>query len=185
MVPKRKHFLRGNLYLVGFMGVGKSTVGRVLAGRLGVPVVDLDEVIEEKAGADIPSLFSSEGEEGFRYRESQALQELASRAGTIVATGGGIVINPANRDLMRRTGTVVYLRARPQTIWRRLPLDGDRPLLAVANPRAEIERLLGQREPMYQAAADYVVDTDGLSPDEVAQGLLDLLSTAGIIECFK
>jgi shikimate kinase len=169
---------KSNIYLVGPMGAGKSTIGRVLAAELHLPFRDSDRVIEERTGADIPWIFDMEGEEGFRERESAVLSELASDQWAVIATGGGIILRPENRQLMRASGYVVYLTASIEQLVERTSRDKKRPLLQVENPRQKIVELLALRDPLYRESADFVVNTDRRSPKVVAQEISSLI-TAG------
>ena len=163
------------LFLTGYRGTGKSTVARLLAGRLGWRWVDADDVVEERAGRTIRQIFEDEGEAGFRRRESAVLEELCGLAGHVIATGGGAVLSPANRERMRRAGRVVWLTAEPETIRRRLDDDAAtaarRPNLTVGG-LPEIKELLKAREPLYRAAADVAIATDGRTPEDVAAAVL-------------
>ena len=136
----------GNIFLVGMMGAGKTTLGKALATRLRREFVDTDkalvEQIERDAGARIPAVFANEGEAGFRRRETAVLEELCGHDARVVATGGGVVLAEVNRQRMRESGTVVYLRARLENLWERTHLDTTRPLLSTADPRARIAELL-------------------------------------------
>ncbi|RMF77840.1 MAG: shikimate kinase [Nitrospirae bacterium] len=161
-----------NLVLVGFMGAGKTTVGRLLAARLGWPVVDTDELIEARAGKRIAEIFAAEGEAAFRDLESAVAAELAGLRRTVITTGGGIVERPENRAALRAAGEVVYLRARPETLYGRVRGSRHRPLLQVADPEARIRELLARRAPLYEEA-DRIVDTDGLSLEAVVERILD------------
>lgn len=163
------------VFLVGPMGAGKSTIGRLLATELGFNFRDSDRVIEERTGADIPWIFDMEGEEGFRERESAVLQELASEQDTVVATGGGIVLREKNRNLMKSVGFVCYLTASIEQLVERTARDKKRPLLQVENPRQKIIDLLALRDPLYQATADFVINTDRRSPKAVAQEIASLV----------
>lgn len=159
-------------FLVGPMGSGKSTVGLELAEGLGVAFLDLDEAIEAAAGQSIPAIFETEGETGFRGREEAALQELAARdEPMVVATGGGVVLREANRRRMADAGTVVYLHAPVDTLLERVKGDTNRPLLQVADPRAKLEALQAERDPLYREA-DLTVETAGRTPAEIADEVL-------------
>lgn len=147
----------GNIYLVGMMGAGKTTIGRQLARRLNRPFVDTDHEIEARTGVKIPVIFEIEGEAGFRRRESQLIEELAAAGGAVLATGGGAVLDPANRAAMGRSGLVVYLSVPPELLWERTRNDKNRPLLQVADPRGRIGELYAQRDPLYRELADLVV----------------------------
>jgi shikimate kinase len=149
-----------NIILVGPMGAGKSTIGRQLAARLRMPFFDSDREIERRTGVDIPTIFEFEGEEGFRARESAMLEELCAQRGILLATGGGAVMREANRELLKRCGTVIYLRTAVQTQLRRTARDRNRPLLQTEDPRARLEELMRIRDPLYREIADLIVDTD-------------------------
>lgn len=153
-----------NVFLVGPMGVGKSTIGRLLAAELNWPFFDTDRVIESRTGADIPWIFDMEGESGFRLRETNVLRELVAKDGAVVATGGGIVTRPENCDLMRSNGVVFYLTASVDQLVKRTSRDKKRPLLQVENPRQKIVDLLEERDPLYRSVANYVIQTDHFSP---------------------
>ena len=166
-----------NLFFVGPMGAGKSTIGRRTAELLGLPFFDLDHEVEEHSGASIPLIFDVEGEAGFRRRESAALADFAARTGIALATGGGAVLAQENRARLARHGTVVYLRARPEDLYERVRHDRNRPLLATANPLARLRTLFEERDPLYREIADLVVETGEQSPQSLARGLLDRLET--------
>jgi shikimate kinase len=157
-----------NIFLIGMMGAGKTTVGRALAKRLGLVFSDADRELVERTGVPVATIFEIEGEAGFRRRESALLEELAGRSGLVVATGGGVVLSEPNRKLMRSRGTVVYLRARLERLWDRTRHDSSRPLLATPDPRATLARLLEQREPLYLECAHVVVDTGAQSASALA-----------------
>lgn len=154
---------RGNVFLVGMMGAGKTTLGKALALRLKADFFDTDKVLVERTGVPVATIFEVEGEEGFRRRESCILAELAERDDCVVATGGGAVLSAENRVLMRAHGTVVYLRARIESLWERTRHDSSRPLLATPDPRATLAEILEQRDPLYREAAHLVVDTGAQS----------------------
>lgn len=168
---------KSNVFLVGPMGAGKSTIGRLLATELNLRFRDSDRVIEERTGADIPWIFDMEGEEGFRERETAVLTELAKDQDAVVATGGGIVLRAQNRTLMQASGYVCYLTASIDQLVERTARDKKRPLLQVENPRQKIIELLALRDPLYQEAADFVVNTDRRSPKSVAQEIAGLVAS--------
>lgn len=143
-------------------GAGKTTVGRQLARRLQRQFVDADHEIEVRTGVKIPVVFEIEGEDGFRDRESMVLTDLARQSGLIVATGGGAVLRTENRNALKRSGIIVYLRVPPRILFERTRHDLNRPLLHVANPMMKIEELFSQRDPLYQDVADIVItSSDG------------------------
>jgi len=148
----------GNVFLVGMMGAGKTTLGKALAQRMGREFVDTDRVLVERTGVPVATIFEIEGEAGFRRRESALLREMAERSGCVVATGGGAVLAEENRRVMRQAGTVVYLRTRLESLWERTRHDSTRPLLATPDPKATLAALLEQRDPLYRDAAHIVVD---------------------------
>ena len=150
---------QGNIFLVGMMGSGKTTLGRALAQRLRLPFADTDRLLVERTGVPVTTIFEIEGEAGFRRRESTVIAELAEGNDQVVATGGGAVLSAENRSVMRSAGTVIYLRARIDHLWERTRHDTSRPLLATADPRATLERILEARDPLYREAAHIVVDT--------------------------
>lgn len=167
-----------NVFLVGPMGAGKSTIGRLLASELKARFRDTDKVIEERTGADIPWIFDVEGESGFRDREAAVLAELALEPGMVIATGGGIVLRPENRAVMQRSGYVCYLTAAIEQLVERTARDKKRPLLQVDNPRKKIVDLLQQRDPLYREVADFIVTTDRRPPRLVAQEIASLVAGA-------
>lgn len=165
----------GNIYLVGLMGAGKTSVGRLLARRLGKTFYDCDHEIERATGVKVAVIFEIEGEAGFRARESKILAELVRRKEAVLATGGGAVLSPENRALLSANGTVVYLRATPPDLWRRTRHDKNRPLLKTADPLATLEQLFEERDPLYRSTADIVVDTGSQNLGNLAHKLEDQL----------
>lgn len=160
------------VYLIGPMGAGKSTVARQLAKRLQASTVDLDAEIEHAAGRPIPEIFADSGETGFRRWEAQVLADVADRPGPmVVATGGGVVLQEVNRRTMLETGTVVYLHADVETLLKRTAGSTNRPLLQGDDPRAKLEALQAEREPLYRQAG-ILVDSSGKSPPQVAEEIL-------------
>ncbi len=152
---------RRNICLIGMMGAGKTTVGRQLARKLGWRFVDSDHEIESRTGVRIPTIFEIEGEAGFRRRETEAIEALSRESGLVLATGGGAVLDPANRDRLKASGLVVYLRVLPLALYERTRYDRNRPLLQVADPLAKLEELFAQRDPIYREVADLVVESSG------------------------
>jgi shikimate kinase len=171
---------RQGLSLVGTRGTGKSTVGRILADRLFRPFLDADVELEEKIGRSIAAIFAADGEALFRDREELVLSELtAAHPGAILATGGGVVLRAANRAALRSFGVVVWLRTDPAVVVARLQADGrglhHRPALTPAGTLAEVATVLAERTPLYQEVADLIVDTSGLTPENVVQTILEAL----------
>lgn len=162
-----------NIVLVGFMGTGKSSVGRRLAGRLRLELLDMDAAIEARQGKPISRIFAEDGESHFRALERALTQELAAQSSRVIATGGGIVLNPENIRDFAATGLVVCLQATPETILARIGHDTQRPLLASGDKMTKIRDLLGKRQALYDAVP-HQVDTDNLSPDQVASRIVAL-----------
>jgi shikimate kinase len=158
----------GNVFLVGLMGAGKTSVGKLLARRLGKTFCDCDQEIERATGVKIPVIFEIEGESGFRARESKILAELVSRSDTVLATGGGAVLSGENRALLSGNGVVVYLRAAAPDLWNRTRHDKNRPLLKTAEPLARLEQLFAERDPLYRGVAHIVVDSSSQSVASLA-----------------
>lgn len=157
------------------MGAGKSTIGRVLAFELNRQFRDTDRVIEDRTGADIPWIFDMEGEAGFRDRETAVLADLSTELDLVIATGGGIVLRPENRQMMKESGYVCYLTASTEQLVERTARDKKRPLLQVENPRQKIIDLLEMRDPIYRESADFIINTDKRSPKMVAQEIVRLI----------
>ena len=168
------------MVLVGPMGAGKSTVGKRLARHVGLPFADSDELIRERTGVDIPRIFDVEGEAGFRAREHTVLRELLTGPPLVLATGGGAVIQPENRALMRDHGIVIYLRTSVAEQYRRTARDQSRPLLQTEDPRARLAALQEEREPLYVEVATLTFDTDGGSGPALAEAIAASLEENGI-----
>lgn len=160
-----------NIYLVGLMGAGKTSVGKALAKRLHKQFYDTDHEIERTTGVNIPVIFEIEGEAGFRARESRALADLVRRRNVVLATGGGIVLDENNRRLLAANGTVVYLRASVEDLWGRTRYDRNRPLLQTVDPKAKLAELFAQRDPLYREVAALIVDTGNQSVGSLASAL--------------
>jgi shikimate kinase/nucleoside-diphosphate-sugar epimerase len=162
-----------NIIVIGLMGCGKSTVGRLVAQKIGFQIVDTDQVITDTAHQSIPAIFEREGEAGFRKRETTALLSLLGKRGHVIATGGGIVTQPQNLPLLRQLGFVVWLDANPRILASRTSSSRDRPLLQTENPEEKLRTLLGIRGPLYRQLADLRVQTDDLTPQETAYGIAE------------
>ncbi|MBL9132538.1 MAG: NAD-dependent epimerase/dehydratase family protein [Verrucomicrobiaceae bacterium] len=163
-----------NIILIGLMGSGKTTVGRIVSHMIGFQFLDTDALIAETAGKNIPAIFAAEGEAGFRQRESTALRSLLGHRGHVIATGGGIITQPRNLSLLRHLGYIVWLDADPAQLARRTSFSNDRPLLAgEEDPQAKLTRLLAERKPTYKALADLRIHTAELTPQETAYGIME------------
>jgi shikimate kinase len=161
-----------SVFLVGLMGAGKSTVGRLLARELHFDFVDSDHEIEARTGVKIPVIFDVEGEAGFRKREAAIIDELTQRPNVVLGTGGGAVLLEENCQHLRERGTVVYLRTPLNELWYRVQHDRNRPLLHTPNPKQKLAELLKMRAPMYEAVADIIVESNGQSASHVVQKIL-------------
>jgi shikimate kinase len=164
-----------NIVLIGFMGCGKSTIGRELHQRLGYPLVDMDHEIEKRAGKPITRIFAQDGEAAFRDMETALLRELndPDAPRRIISTGGGVVGRQENRELLKHLGYVVWLHAPPAVILERTGKNRSRPLLQTEDPAEKIRSLMAERQPLYQETAHLKLDTSGLCSDEVATGILE------------
>jgi len=165
----------GSIFLVGMMGAGKTSVGRILAKRLQKTFYDSDHAIEDRTGVKIPLIFEIEGESGFRVRESAVVDELTALRDIVLATGGGAVLSEKNRDRLRTRGTVVYLRASVRDLLNRTRHDKNRPLLLAADPRARLTELYEKRDPLYREVAHVTVDTGNQSIASLVNRLCLLL----------
>lgn len=168
----------GNIFLIGPMGAGKTTIGRRLAQDLGLDFFDSDKEIEARTGASIPLIFEVEGEAGFRAREKAMIDELTRRNDVVLATGGGAILDPDNRRHLADRGFVVYLCTSVDEQLRRTRRDSNRPLLQTADPRGRLEELFRVRSPLYRETADIIVHTDGRHVRRVVQTILKHLRKA-------
>jgi shikimate kinase len=169
------------LSLVGMPGSGKSTVGRQLARRLGLPFFDSDALIEQRLGCSIREYFAREGEAAFRDVEQQVIADLAAGPDAVVATGGGAVLREANRQKLREAGRVIYLRSSPEELHRRVRHDTQRPLLQVADPLGRLRSLHAERDPLYREAAHFHVDTGRPSVPMLVNMIMMQLELAGVL----
>jgi 3-dehydroquinate synthase len=149
----------GNIILIGMMGAGKTTVGKLLAKQLGKTFIDSDEEIQKRTGVTIPHIFDVEGEDGFRLRESGVIQDLLKQHDIVLATGGGVVLSPQNRAVLKHNGIVVYLKSSVHDLWQRTRHDQNRPLLQTNDPRAKLQELVDLRDPLYEETADFAIHT--------------------------
>lgn len=164
--------MQSNLFLIGFMGAGKSTVARALQKEYGMRLVEMDEQIEAQEKMKISEIFEKKGEEYFRRLETQLLEELQQQENTVVSCGGGVPMRRCNVDAMKKSGRIVYLSAEPETIFERVRYSHNRPLLEGNMNAAYIETLLEARLPKYLAAADVTVRTDGRSAEEISREIV-------------
>ncbi|MDD5085834.1 MAG: shikimate kinase [Candidatus Omnitrophica bacterium] len=164
-----------NIYLVGMMGSGKTSTAKVLAERLSLAYIELDSLIEKRAGKTINRIFEEDGEEIFRNLESELLGEVAGERDQVISTGGGVVIRGENRARMRSSGKVIYLKGSVRVLWSRLRVVKDRPLLKVEKPEKRLGEILKSRKAFYEEA-DFVVDTDSKKPEEIAEEIIGLLA---------
>lgn len=168
-----------HVLLIGMMGAGKTTVGRLLAQRLGAAYLDSDAEIQRRTGRTVPEIWHSDGEAAFRAEEAYALADAVRRAErTVVSVAGGAVLDAANRAVIRGGGTVVWLRARPETLAERVGAGEGRPLLD-GDPAGNLRRLESERRPYYAELADVVVDVDEIGPEQVAEAVLEAVGSGG------
>jgi len=166
-----------NIFFVGLMGAGKTTVGRVLAKSLNKVFYDTDHEIERRTGVRVPLIFELEGEAGFRKREMAMIEELSQMSNIVLATGGGAVLMPENRNNLKSHGTVIYLRANVHELWLRTRNDKNRPLLQNADPRGSLEQLFAKRDPLYREVATHIVDTGGQPVSQIVHQIEVLLKS--------
>ncbi|KAB2640294.1 MAG: shikimate kinase [Verrucomicrobia bacterium] len=164
-----------NIVLIGFMGCGKSSIGRRLASSIGYTFTDSDDLITERHGRSISEIFASQGEEIFRNLETEELRGLTEHQNIVLATGGGAILRKENRELLHLIGRVVWLHANPETLFTRASRNRKRPLLEVENPRSTFNSLLESRLPVYEEAADLKIDATGLSHEQTLEEILDRL----------
>lgn len=174
-MPSNEFETLPNIYLVGPMGAGKTTVGRHLAELLGREFLDSDHEIERKTGAIIPWIFEKEGENGFRNRETMVINELTARSQLVLATGGGVVTQAANREFLKQRGIVVYLYTPVEIQLQRTYRDKNRPLLQVENPEQKLRDLLAIRDPLYREIAHYIIETNQGAARDLAQKILHMI----------
>jgi shikimate kinase len=171
-----------NVFFVGLMGAGKTTVGRAVARRLQRSFIDSDHEIEARTGARIPVIWELEGEEGFREREAHVIEELSRRDGIVLATGGGAILRPETRNHLKNRGLVIYLRANPHDLWQRTRRDKNRPLLQTEDPKARLEELYEVRDPLYRECAHFVIETGRPSVNGLVNMVLMQLEMAGVVK---
>lgn len=164
-----------NLYLVGMMGTGKSTTGKILADKLGMNFIDSDQSIEKSSGQSITEIFAKQGEEAFRNLEQEFIANGHRSQNQVVACGGGLCIPAGMMELLKSKGTVICLLATPETLLERTKTDHSRPLLQVAHPIEQLEMLIQERESRYREA-DYLIKTDGLTVDQIVAAIVKILA---------
>lgn len=169
--------MKTNIALIGFMGAGKTAVGKTLAGKLNKEFVELDELIVRRAGKPITRIFAEDGETCFRELEIAVTKEIAGFKNRVIATGGGIVLNWINLDRLRENGVVVYLMASPSEILKRVVRDGGRPLLNTPDKEKRIKELLAERKPFYERAADIKINTSRRSIDAIVNEIMEAIRT--------
>ena len=177
MLKSRQIFKTMNIFIVGPMGSGKSTVGKIISDELFLSFLDTDEEIETRTGASIDWIFDLEGEDGFRKRESSILQDMVKRNSIVLSTGGGIILSEDNRELLSSRGTVFYLATPISVQLERTAKDKDRPLLKNGDPEKILTKLHKDRESLYEAVADHVVNTENKSSQEVASEIIKLVKS--------
>ncbi|MBA7641814.1 Shikimate kinase [subsurface metagenome] len=166
--------MKTSIALIGFMGTGKTVVGKALAEKLGKEFVELDSLIEQMAGKTIPEIFKEDGEIAFRELEIEATKEVSKKKNTVIACGGGVVLNKINIDRLRKESTIVYLTASPRAILKRTLSEGEtRPLLNVQDKISEIRELLSFRRPFYERAADITINTSKLDIDSIVERIME------------
>ena len=168
-----------NIFIVGPMGSGKSTVGKIISNELFLNFYDTDEEIETRTGASIDWIFDLEGEDGFRKRESKILEEMVQQNSIVLSTGGGIILSESNRELLSSRGSVFYLATPIAVQLERTSKDKDRPLLKNGDPGKILEELHIARESLYEAVADHIVNTEGKSSQEVSEEIIKLVKNYG------
>jgi shikimate kinase len=165
--------MKSNIALIGFMGVGKSSVGKLLAERLKMKFKEMDSLIQEYAGKSIDEIFKSQGENGFRKIESEVTAKISGNHKTVISCGGGVVLNPSNIEHLKTNSLIVYLQAKPSTILQRLQQSKEvRPLLAVEDPAKTVDDLMRSRRPLYEQASDIIIDTSNRTPEDVVNDIM-------------
>jgi len=165
-----------NIYLIGLMGSGKTTLGKSLAKKLNRPFIDTDQLIEQKSGVDVSMIFEFEGEIGFRERETKLLSEIALKKDHIVSTGGGIILSKYNRDVITKSGIIFYLKTQPAELFIRLQNDKTRPLLQGANLKEKLTKIYAERWPLYEMTADYIIETKNKKISQILTNIEEIMT---------
>jgi len=165
-----------NIYLIGLMGSGKTTLGKSLAKKLNRPFIDTDQLIEQKSGVDVSMIFEFEGEMGFRERETKLLTEIALKKDQIISTGGGIILSKYNRDIIANSGIIFYLKTQPAELVMRLQNDKTRPLLKGTNVKEKLNNLYAERSALYEMTADYVIETKNKRIAQIVTYIEEIIS---------
>lgn len=169
--------MQSNVYLIGLMGAGKTTVGKKLASLLLLDFIDIDQLVEQRTGVSISHIFEVEGESGFRERESKLLAEVSDGRQAVISTGGGVILRAQNRQVMRKHGQVIYLRVSLEILWQRLKNSQTRPLLQQCDPKVKLTQLMLERDPLYADEADFIVESNADTAIKSAKKIYDLLKS--------
>ena len=164
-----------NIYLIGLMGSGKTTLGKSLAKKLNRPFIDTDQLIEQKSGVDVSMIFEFEGEKGFRERETKLLSEIALKKEHIVSTGGGIILSKYNRDVIAKSGIIFYLKTQPAELFIRLQNDKTRPLLQGTNLKEKLTKIYAERCTLYEMTADYIIETKNKKISQILTNIEEIM----------
>jgi len=165
-----------NIYLIGLMGSGKTTLGKSLAKKLNRPFIDTDQLIEQKSGVDVSMIFEFEGEVGFRERETKLLSEIALKKEHIVSTGGGIILSKYNRDVIAKSGIIFYLKTQPAELFIRLQNDKTRPLLQGTNLKEKLTKIYAERSTLYEMTADYIIETKNKKISQILTNIEEIMT---------
>ena len=165
-----------NIYLIGLMGSGKTTLGKSLAKKLNRPFIDTDQLIEQKSGVDVSMIFEFEGEVGFRERETKLLSEIALKKEHIVSTGGGIILSKYNRDVIAKSGIIFYLKTQPAELFIRLQNDKTRPLLQGTNLKEKLTKIYAERCTLYEITADYIIETKNKKISQILTNIEEIMT---------
>lgn len=166
---------KDNIALIGFMASGKTTVGRILADKLGMKFLDTDDLLRDKAGKDLPEIFKTDGEKAFRKLEKSVVLKVSRFKNTLISTGGGVVLDPENVSALRKNAVIIWLKISPKEVLKRIKPDGTRPLLECEDPLKRAKQLIEKRESIYRDAAHYTIYVDLLSVEEVVEKIIEVI----------